>query len=259
MASYPEKIAYGMANHCMNRKTVVFLSLVKTSQKFRDLLNEKGFKAAEVNGNSKDRDRVLEDFENDKYNVLCNSMLLTEGWDSPAVDCIVVLSSTRVRPLYRQMVGRGTHLFPGKDHLLLLDFLWHTDRHVLVHLAHLIVENEEVAKEATQMIEEVGGPVDIEEIQDSTAEEATAKREEALAKRLEKLRRKKKRLVNPIQFAMDIEDKDLTNYQPLFGWEAEKPSKEQINQIEKAGIDPTEIDSKGQADKLINAIKSREA
>lgn len=256
---YLEKIAEEMAHHCMNRKTVVFLPLIKTSQKFRDLLNEKGFRAAEVNGQSKDREQVLVDFENNKYNVLCNSMLLTEGWDSPEVDCIVVLRPTRVRSLYSQMVGRGTRLFPGKEDLLLLDFLWHTDRHELVHPAHLIAEDEEVAKAATKMIEEAGVPVDIEDIQESAAEEATTQREEALAKKLEQLKRKKKRLVDPLQFAMSIDDKDLVNYVPLFGQEAEPPSQEQIKQIEKAGIDPTEIDSKGKADRILNKINKREA
>ena len=64
-----------------------------------------------------------------EYEVLCNSMLLTEGWDCPLVDCIVVLRPTKSRSLYCQMVGRGTRLSEGKDHLLLLDFLWHTERH----------------------------------------------------------------------------------------------------------------------------------
>ena len=56
-------------------------------------------------------------------------MLLTEGWDCPSVDCVVVLRPTKVRSLYSQMVGRGTRLSPGKKDLLLLDFLWLTDRH----------------------------------------------------------------------------------------------------------------------------------
>ena len=94
---YLEQIAEEMVKHCINRKTVVFLPLVKTSKKFRDILNSKGFKAAEVNGDSKDRQEILEDFDNDKYNVLCNSMLLTEGWDCPSVDCVVVLRPTKVR------------------------------------------------------------------------------------------------------------------------------------------------------------------
>ena len=102
---------------------MVFLPLIKTSQKFRDLLNSHGFRAAEVNGQSTDRKEVLADFDAGKYNVLCNSMLLTEGWDCPSVDCVVVLRPTKVRSLYSQMVGRGTRLSPGKSDLLLLDFL----------------------------------------------------------------------------------------------------------------------------------------
>ena len=78
---YLEQIANEMMEHCKDKKTVVFLPLVNTSKKFRDILNSKGFRAAEVNGESKDRAEILEDFENDKYNVLCNSncFLLKDG------------------------------------------------------------------------------------------------------------------------------------------------------------------------------------
>ena len=147
---YLEQIADEMTRHCSDRKTVVFLPLVKTSQKFRDILLRHGFRAAEVNGTSQDRAQILSDFDAGKYNVLCNSMLLTEGWDCPSVDCIVVLRPTKVRSLYSQMVGRGTRLFRGKDHLLLLDFLWHTERHELCHPANLICENEDVARKMTE-------------------------------------------------------------------------------------------------------------
>ncbi len=135
---YLEQIAREMKSYCEHRKTVVFLPLVRTSQKFRDILNAFGFNAAEVNGGSEDRAEILQDFAENRYNVLCNSMLLTEGWDCPDVDCVVVLRPTKVRSLYCQMVGRGTRISPGKDHLLLLDFLWHTERHELCHPASLI-------------------------------------------------------------------------------------------------------------------------
>ena len=153
---YLERIAQEMEKYCRDKKTVVFLPLVKTSQKFRDILNSHGFQAAEVNGDSQDRSEVLEAFEKGNYNVLCNSMLLTEGWDCPSVDCVVVLRPTKVRSLYCQMVGRGTRLSPGKDHLLLLDFLWHTERHELCHPASLICQDEEVARQMTKNIEEAG-------------------------------------------------------------------------------------------------------
>lgn len=140
---YLEQIATEMEQICVTRKTVVFLPLIKTSQKFRDVLNAHGFKAAEVNGTSPDRAEILRDFDAGKYNVLCNSMLLTEGWDCPSVDCIVVLRPTKIRSLYSQMVGRGTRLSPGtgKQDLLLLDFLWLTERHELCHPADLICCN----------------------------------------------------------------------------------------------------------------------
>lgn len=160
---YLEQIAEEMKKQCFDRKTVVFLPLVKTSQKFRDILNQHGFKAAEVNGESGDREQVLKDYEEGKYNVLCNSMLLTEGWDCPSVDCVIVLRPTKVRALYSQMVGRGTRLAPGKKELLLLDFLWHTERHELCHPANLIATDEAVAKKMTENIEELGTPIDLEQ------------------------------------------------------------------------------------------------
>ena len=71
---YLKQIANEMINYCKGRKTVVFLPLIKTSQKFRDMLRDAGFSAAEVNGQSDDRAEVLQDFEAGRYDVLCNSM-----------------------------------------------------------------------------------------------------------------------------------------------------------------------------------------
>ena len=181
---------------------MVFLPLVKTSQKFKDILNEKGFCAAEVNGESRDRAEVLEAFDRGDYNVLCNSMLLTEGWDCPSVDCVIVLRPTKVRSLYSQMVGRGTRLCEGKDHLLLLDFLWHTERHELCHPADLICEKKEVAQKMTENLEQAAGTLmDLEEAEKKASEDVIAEREEFLAKQLAEMKhRKKRKLVNPLQF-----------------------------------------------------------
>lgn len=255
---YLEGIAEEMKTYCSDKKTVVFLPLVKTSQKFRDLLNEHGFQAAEVNGNSQDRAEILADFEAGKYNVLCNSMLLTEGWDCPSVDCIVVLRSTKVRSLYCQMVGRGTRLFPGKDHLLLLDFLWHTERHELCHPASLICSNEEVAQKMTENLEEAAGyPVDIEEAEQKASEDVVAQREEALAKQLAEMKRRKKKLVDPLQFEMSIQAEDLSGYVPAFGWEMGPPSDKQKSTLEKLGILPDQIENAGKAAKLLDRLDKR--
>ncbi|MBO0961976.1 DEAD/DEAH box helicase [Neobacillus sp. MM2021_6] len=254
---YLHQIADEMVKNCMNRKTVVFLPLVKTSQKFMEILNKKGFRAAEVNGESKDRAEILEDFDKDKYNVLCNSMLLTEGWDCPSVDCVVVLRPTKVRSLYSQMVGRGTRLFEGKTELLLLDFLWHTERHELCHPAHLIAENDEVAKAMTKQIEEAGIPLDLEMVEKQAVEDVVAQREEALAKQLEEMKRRKRKLVDPLQFEMSIQAEDLSSYVPSFGWEMGPPSEKQVNTLEKLGILPDEIDNAGKATKLLERLDKR--
>jgi len=154
---YLGQIAREMSHYCQGRKTVVFLPLIATSRKFCQLLIDEGFRAAEVNGESSDRAEILADFEAGKYDVLCNSMLLTEGWDCPSVDCIVVLRPTQVRSLYCQMVGRGTRLAPDKDFLLLLDFLWMTERHELCRPAALIASNQETADATDQRIGRPGG------------------------------------------------------------------------------------------------------
>lgn len=254
---YLESIATEMWRVAQDRKVVVFLPLVKTSQKFAEILNRIGFRAAEVNGESQDRAEILEDFDNNMYNVLCNSMLLTEGWDCPSVDCVVILRPTKVRSLYSQMVGRGTRLYPDKTELLLLDFLWHTERHELCHPAHLIAENEEVAKAMTKQIEEAGVPLDLEAVEKTAEEDVIAQREEALAKQLAEMKKRKRKLVDPLQFEMSIQAEDLANYVPSFGWEIAPPSDKQVKTLEKLGILPDEIDNAGKATKLLKRLDKR--
>jgi len=254
---YLASIAAEMEKVAKDRKIVVFLPLVKTSQKFTELLNQAGFKAVEVNGESKDRAEILADFDSGKYNVLCNSMLLTEGWDCPSVDCVVVLRPTKVRSLYSQMVGRGTRLFPGKSELLLLDFLWHTERHELCHPAHLIAENEEVAQAMTKQIEEAGIPLDLEVVEKQATEDVVSQREEALAKLLQEMKSRKRKLVDPLQFEMSIQAEDLSSYVPSFGWEMGPPSDAQVKTLEKLGILPEAIDNAGKASKLLERLDKR--
>ena len=244
---YLHQIAREMRAYCEHRKTVVFLPLVRTSQKFRDILNAQGFRATEVNGGSQDRAEVLKDFDEGRYNVLCNSMLLTEGWDCPGVDCVVVLRPTKV----------GTRLSPGKEDLLLLDFLWHTERHELCHPANLICESDEVAGQMTRNIEAAGCPVDIEEAEKQAGEDVVAQREESLARQLSEMRSRKRKLVDPLQFEMSIAAQDLSSYVPAFGWEMGPPSEKQRAALEKLGIFPDEIESAGKAAMLLDRLARR--
>lgn len=156
-----------------------------------------------------------------------------------------------------QMVGRGTRLCEGKKELLLLDFLWHTERHELCHPANLICESDEVAQKMTEDIEDAAGPVDIEEAEKKAADEVVAQREEALAKQLAEMKKRKRRLVDPIQFELSIQAEDLANYAPAFGWEMGPPSQKQIATLEKLGIMPDAIDNAGKAAKILDRLHAR--
>lgn len=259
---YLEGIAREMADICRGRRTVVFLPLVATSQKMKAILNAHGLRTAEVNGESADRTQILDAFARGEYDVLCNSMLLTEGWDCPEVDCVVVLRATKVRSLYCQMVGRGTRLAPGKDHLLLLDFLWHTEKHELCRPACLICESPEVAEKMTENLEAMAGEdeqmaIDLEEAEAQAKEDVVAAREEAMAKALEEMKKRKRKLVDPLQFEMSIQAEDLSGYVPAFGWEAGPPTDKQRATLEKLGIFPDEIENAGKAQLMLDRLAKR--
>ena len=254
---YLEQIATEMQNYCKGRKTVVFLPLVKTSQKFCDLLKEHGFSAAEVNCESKDRSEVLKDFENGKYEVLCNSMLLTEGWDCPSVDCIIVLRPTKIRSLYQQMVGRGMRLSPNKTELLLLDFLWMTERHDLCRPSALISKDSKIAERIDKKVQENENGIDLIAAEDEAEGDAVREREEALARELAMMKQRKRKLVDPIQYALSIAAEDLANYTPTFAWEMSPPSDKQLDYLESHGIFPESVTNCGMASLLIEKLRSR--
>lgn len=254
---YLEQIADEMWEHCRDRKSVVFLPLIATSQKFCNLLKDRGFRAAEVNGESPDRAEILAAFDSWDNGVLCNSMLLTEGWDCPSVDCIVPLRATKIRSLFAQMVGRGTRLYPGKDYLLLLDFLWNTTRLDLCRPASLIAQTADVAAKATENINEAGCPVDLIEAEEQAEGDCVADREAALAEKLREMRNRKKKLVDPLQFEMSVGAEDLSGYVPAFGWEAEPVNAKQALALEKAGILPDAIECAGKAEKVLGRIQDR--
>ena len=254
---YLEQIATEMEKYCKGRKTIVFLPLVATSQKFRDILLKHGFHAAEVNGNSEDRAEILHDFEIGKYNVLCNSMLVVEGYDCPSVDCIIVLRATKSRGLYQQMVGRGTRLNEGKDHLLLLDFLWMTERHDLCRPANLIAKAQDIADKMTDKLAEKSEPMELGDLEKDAESDVIQDRENALAEQLSLMRKRKRQLVDPLQFAMSIQAEDLANYMPTFPWELEKASDKQLAALEKFGIFADEVENAGKAKLIMDKLTAR--
>ena len=197
-------------------------------------------------------------FESGRYDVLCNSMLLTEGWDCPSVDCVVVLRPTKVRALYQQMVGRGMRLSPGKTELLLLDFLWLTDRHDLCRPSSVISRDEELSKKIDEMVAQNGSGVDLLEAEEEAERNAVAEREASLARQLKEMRMRQGRLVDPIQYALSIAAEDLANYAPTFAWEMSPPSEKQLKFLESHGILAGSVENMGKARLLIDRLIRRQ-
>jgi superfamily II DNA or RNA helicase len=248
---YLPEIAKAIAEYAADRKTVVFLPLVSIAQEFRDILQSVGLDAREVNGASTDRKETLEWFDKaGPGSVLCNAMLLTEGWDCPSVGCVVVLRPTKIRSLYTQMIGRGTRLSPGKKDLLILDFLWLCQKHNLCKPAHLVTDQEEDQKTVSKRSES-------EEIDLFGAlTDAEEQRKNRLAEELRKQRKKKSKLIQPLELFDLLDDIGLADYEPSFKWEEADATQKQIEALERFGIDAEGI-TKGYACKIMDTVIGR--
>lgn len=78
-----------------------------------------------------------------------------------------------------------------------------------------------------------------------------------MAKQLAELRKRKKKLVDPLQFEMSIQAEDLSSYVPSFGWECAPPTDKQKQTLEKLGILPDEIDNAGKAQLILERLEKR--
>lgn len=148
-------VAAAMKEYCKGRKHIaVFLPNVVTAESFSKILNEKGFHAASISCLTKkaQRKEILSDFKEGKYNVICNAMLLTEGWDFPALDCIINLRPTRSRTLYFQIIGRGTRLCKGKENLLIPEFTWKSHYEDIIRPWNLITRDEKVMAKMEELL-----------------------------------------------------------------------------------------------------------
>ena len=68
-----------------------------------------------------ERKATLDDFRTGQIRVLFNVMLLTEGFDLPEIDCILIARPTKSPLLLTQMIGRGTRRAEGKADCMVID------------------------------------------------------------------------------------------------------------------------------------------
>lgn len=246
-----DEIAASIRQHAPTRKILVFLPLIATSKTFTAVLQRHGFNARHIDGQSEDRKQILADFRDNKFQILCNAMVLLEGYDEPSIDSILFLRPTKSRPMYAQAVGRGTRIHPGKQNLLLFDHLYTHERLRLCRPASLICHDAEEEQAITQLSFETGrGEKDLEQLQ-STARE---QREKALQKELERKARKKARVIDPNTFLQSIQLEGLQKEPEHFT----PPSEQQLALLSKFKIDTANVKSDAQARHLVGQIMSRQ-
>lgn len=125
------------------RPTIAYCCTVEHAMNLCDQFNNLGVPASFVVGDEQicpDRKKRLKDFRAGKYKVMCNVLLLTEGYDYPDVGCIISGSPTMSEARFLQIVGRGSRLKSqsfvekfGKNNCLILDITDNSKKHNIVN------------------------------------------------------------------------------------------------------------------------------
>lgn len=107
------------------RKTIVFCINVKHAQEIAKSLNTLGLSAKAIHGkmNSIERNGILQAFRNGEISYLCNCQMLTEGFDEPSIDGVLLARPTRSKALFLQMIGRGLRIYPRKSECKIIDIV----------------------------------------------------------------------------------------------------------------------------------------
>jgi len=106
-----------------NKKTIVFASSVAHSKNLTESFIDIGIKAAHIDGSTdhNERERVLSEFNNGDIKIICNCMVLTEGFDCPPAEVCVLARPTKSLGMYIQMVGRVLRPYEGKEKATIID------------------------------------------------------------------------------------------------------------------------------------------
>ena len=110
---------------------VIYTAGVKHANNVAAAMREFEINARAVSGETPKRElaEILAGFERGDVDVLCNAMLLAEGWNSPRATICMHLAPTASRRIYQQRVGRVTRRNPGKEAGLVIDLVHPATRH----------------------------------------------------------------------------------------------------------------------------------
>ena len=124
------------------KKTVIFCASVDYAAEIAKLLRDSGVKAEAVSGRDRVevREKILKDYETGSTNVLCACDLLNEGWDSPHTTVLFMARPTMSKTIYLQQLGRGTRRCPGKEDLLVVDFVDNANMFNMPYSLHRVLD-----------------------------------------------------------------------------------------------------------------------
>jgi ATP-dependent helicase IRC3 len=133
-ANAPQHVVQAYQQHVPGRKALVFTPTVQLAYDMVKGFREAGITAEGLDGTTPQEERrdLLRRMHSGETKVVANCAVLTEGFDEPSIDCIIVARPTKSKPLYIQMVGRGTRTYPGKSDCLILDVVGVTKRHSII-------------------------------------------------------------------------------------------------------------------------------
>lgn len=121
---YRNEVFRNWRQHAGDLKTVIFCTTVDHALNVCHTFQQRGVNATVLHSamSMQERTARLQSFESGKDQVIVNVMILTEGWDCPAVECVVLLRPSSYKSTMIQMVGRGLRPYPGKTECKILDF-----------------------------------------------------------------------------------------------------------------------------------------
>lgn len=159
-AGIVEEVVAAYLEHAVDRKTIIFTVGVKQAQLIADRINGAGYAAGAVWGEmpSEQRRAQLRRFADGSLKTIVNCMVLTEGFDEPTVDCVMMGRPTQSKSLYIQCVGRGLRLAPMKRDCLIIDLVGLSKRHTMVQApvifgATRVVEEEKEKRAGISFID----------------------------------------------------------------------------------------------------------
>ncbi len=123
-------------SYLSGKKTLCFCVDVAHAHSVAQSFNDEGIRAEAISGDMDMslREKILSDFSMGNIDVIANCMVLTEGYDEPSVEGIILARPTKSSLLYTQMIGRGTRLHPGKENVTIVDIVDVTKGHSLTTL-----------------------------------------------------------------------------------------------------------------------------